>query len=177
MSLNQERINLWIGCLALLGAVVIQTKRSLKWGHSSWQITEWLINYQGGFVRRGLPGQLIFYVSDFLGIQANFIAIFISLLAYIFLVIFLIVKTRHKFSALLILSPIVMGAPAYQDFIIRKDVLSIIFFLVCSKILLSKKKKILKYVGLNLVAIIALLSHEAFFFFRHTCNGRHYFSI
>ena len=165
MSLNRERIILWVTCLALLGAVVKQIMTSLKWGHSSWNITEWLINYQGGFVRRGLPGQLIFYVSDFLGTQANFIAIFISLLAYVFLVIFLIVKTRHKFPAILILSPIVMGAPAYQGFIIRKDVLGIIFFLVCLKILLSKKKNILKYFGLNLVAIIALLSHEAFFFF------------
>ncbi len=165
MSLNQERISLWVGCLALLGAVVKQTMASLKWGHGSWQITEWLINYQGGFVRRGLPGQVILYVSDFLGIQANYMAIFISLLVYVFLISYLIIKTRHKFAALLIISPIVMGAPAYQDFIIRKDILGIIFFLVCLKILFSKKKNILKYFGLNLVAIIALLSHEAFFFF------------
>lgn len=165
MSLNQERISLWVGYLALLGAVVIQTKASFKWGHSSWQITEWLINYQGGFVRRGLPGQVILHVSDFLGIHANYMVILISLLAYVFLIIYLIIKTRHKFAALLIISPIVMGAPAYQDFIIRKDVLGIIFFLVCLKILFSKKKNIIKYFGLNLVAIIALLSHEAFFFF------------
>ena len=165
MSLNQERISLWVGYLALMGAVVIQTKASLKWGHSSWQITEWLINYQGGFVRRGLPGQAILYVSDFLGIHANYMAIFISLLVYIFLFVYLIIKTRHKFVALLIISPIVMGAPAYQNFIIRKDVLEIMFFLVCLKILFSKKKNILKYFGLNLIAIIALLSHEAFFFF------------
>jgi hypothetical protein len=171
LSLNQERISLWVGCLALIGAVVIQTKASLKWGHGSWQITEWLINYQGGFVRRGLPGQVILYISDFLGIHANYIAIFVSLLVYIFLVIYLLIKTRHKFAALLIISPIVMGAPAYQDFIIRKDVLGIIFFLVCLKILFSKKKNILKYFSLNLVAIIALLSHEAFFFFAIPAMG------
>jgi hypothetical protein len=165
VTLNQEKISLWVGCFALLGAIVIQTKRSLGWGHGSWQITEWLINYQGGFVRRGLPGEAILYVSDFLGIQANYIAIFISLLAYVFLVIYLIVKTRHKFTTLLILSPIVMGAPAYQDFIIRKDVLSIIFFLLCLKILSLKHNHILRYFCLNFIAVIAVLSHEAFFFF------------
>jgi hypothetical protein len=165
LSLNQEKISLWVGCLALLGAIVMQTKASLSWGHGSWQITEWLINYQGGFVRRGLPGQVILYVSDFLGINANNIAIFISLLIYVFLVIYLIVKTRHKTTTLLILSPVVMGAPAYQNFIIRKDVLGIIFFLLCLKIVLLKQNNVLKYFCLNFIAIVALLSHEAFFFF------------
>jgi hypothetical protein len=29
-------------------------------GHDSWSISEWLVNYGGGFVRRGLPGELIY---------------------------------------------------------------------------------------------------------------------
>ena len=41
----------------------------------AWQYGEWLINYQNGFVRRGLFGELIFSVSRILGnnIQFSFI--------------------------------------------------------------------------------------------------------
>ena len=28
-------------------------------------ISEWLINYQGGFTRRGLSGEILLYISDF----------------------------------------------------------------------------------------------------------------
>ena len=31
---------------------------------NSWTIGEWLISYAGGFVRRGLPGQIINIVSS-----------------------------------------------------------------------------------------------------------------
>ena len=31
---------------------------------NSWTVGEWLISYSGGFIRRGLPGQVIFYLSS-----------------------------------------------------------------------------------------------------------------
>ena len=31
---------------------------------NSWTVGEWLISYAGGFVRRGLPGQIIHDVSN-----------------------------------------------------------------------------------------------------------------
>jgi hypothetical protein len=42
----------------LLWAFASQLLAALSWGHDSYQLTEWLINYAGGFVRRGLPGWL-----------------------------------------------------------------------------------------------------------------------
>ena len=94
-------------------------------------------------------------------------AIVISLSLYLFLLGFLLVKTKGKFIALLILSPIAMGAPAYQDFIVRKDILGIIFLIICLKILDLKNKEYLgwRYLATNFIAIIAILSHESFFFF------------
>ena len=35
-------------------------------GHDAWQYGEWLINYQYGFVRRGLVGEIIFLFSNLL---------------------------------------------------------------------------------------------------------------
>ena len=31
---------------------------------NSWTVGEWLISYAGGFVRRGLPGELIHFISN-----------------------------------------------------------------------------------------------------------------
>ena len=39
--------------------------------YSPWQYVEWLINYQGGFVRRGLPGEFLYQIHQFLGIKLD----------------------------------------------------------------------------------------------------------
>ena len=41
----------------------------------AWQYGEWLINYQNGFVRRGLIGELIYFVSNIFNqnLQVSFI--------------------------------------------------------------------------------------------------------
>ena len=40
---------------------------------NSWTVGEWLISYAGGFVRRGLPGELIHFISQIGGILVVFI--------------------------------------------------------------------------------------------------------
>ena len=85
--MNQDsasKTGFWIGVVLLFGAIINHIRKSLVWGHDSWQITEWLINYAGGFVRRGLPGEALYYLSAKLGIQANHIAIAVSLALYLF---------------------------------------------------------------------------------------------
>lgn len=32
--------------------------------YSSWYVSEWLVNYEGGFVRRGLMGELLYMASQ-----------------------------------------------------------------------------------------------------------------
>lgn len=48
--------------LALLGLSYLSVNQYFagraKWVHSPLDVGDWLINYQGGFVRRGLVGQL-----------------------------------------------------------------------------------------------------------------------
>jgi hypothetical protein len=57
-----------------------------------------------------------------------------------------------------------MGMPIFSQFFVRKDILGIIFLIICLKILDLKLNKFLHFVFVNLVAILSLLSHEAFFF-------------
>lgn len=40
--------------------------------HNTWHIGDWLINYQGGFVRRGLLGELIYQLSSYTGVSPGF---------------------------------------------------------------------------------------------------------
>ena len=44
--------------------------------------TDWLINYEGGYVRRGLLGQIIYEISNLLNIQIQFILLFFEISIY-----------------------------------------------------------------------------------------------
>ena len=49
---------------------------------NKYTFTDWLINYEGGFVRRGLLGQIIFNLSKFLNFQIKFIMLFFQIAIY-----------------------------------------------------------------------------------------------
>ena len=134
-------------------------------GHEDYGITEWLINYQGGFIRRGLPGEILFTIWNKFGLKANILAILLSAFFYIFLLIYLIIKTKDKFPIELIISSVLMGMPIFSQWFVRKDILGIIFLIICLKIFDLKLNKFYSFVTINLVGILALLSHEAFFFY------------
>lgn len=156
--------------VAILGgllfcAIGTQLWAALSWGYQSYQMTEWLINYAGGFVRRGLPGVLIGWVSDISGVQANYLVILISLVCYLSLTLWLLRRATRVFPAALILSCIVMGFPAYQDSIIRKDCLGLLLLLGCLQVDASKLPRILTMILVNLLAGLAILSHESFVFY------------
>ena len=52
----------------------------------NWTIGEWLINYQGGFVRRGFGGELIYYLSTIFKISPIYLIWIVSIISYIFLI-------------------------------------------------------------------------------------------
>ena len=40
--------------------------------------TEWLINYEGGYVNRGLLGQIVFYISNIFNFDLKFVILFLQ---------------------------------------------------------------------------------------------------
>lgn len=138
---------------------------ALSWGHESYQLTEWLINYSGGFVRRGLPGTVIGIISSATGIAANHLAILIGLACYIGLTTWFLRRTTSILPAALILSCVVMGFPAYQDSIVRKDCLGLLLLLGCLKLEHSGIRNWQRFTLINLLAICAIFSHETFVFY------------
>ncbi len=151
-------------CL-LLWAIGVQLHSSLSWGHESWQLTEWLIDYSGGFVRRGLTGSLVRILSEATGVQANLVAIIWSTACYLALAVWFLRRSTRTFPVILILSCVVMGFPAYQDCILRKDCLGLLLLLGCLKADNSRLPRPLAIVVINLLAGAAILCHEAFVFY------------
>ena len=149
----------------LLWAFGSQLIAALSWGHDSYQMTEWLINYSGGFVRRGLPGWLIGICSDATGAQANHLVIGFSTLCYLLLAIWFLRRSTRTFPAMLVLSCIVMGFPAYQDSIVRKDCLGLLLLIGCLAVDRSRLPRPAIILALNLLAGVAILSHETFVFY------------
>jgi hypothetical protein len=151
-------------CL-LLWQIGIQLQSSLSWGHESFQLTEWLIDYSGGFVRRGLTGSLIRIISETTGMLANRVAILWSTICYLILAIWFLRRSTGTFPVILILSCVVIGFPAYQDCIPRKDCLGLLLLLGCLRVENSRMARPLAFAVINLLAGTAILCHEAFLFY------------
>lgn len=149
----------------LTWAAVDHLRTALSWGHDSFQLTECLINYAGGFVRRGLTGSIALHLSRWTGIQANHLAIVAGFGTFLLLLTWYLRRSTRIFPPALILSCVVMGFPAYQECIVRKDCLGLLLFLGCLKVDGSALPRPLAMVLLNLLACTAILTHEAFAFY------------
>jgi hypothetical protein len=130
----------------------------------SWQITEWLINYQGGFVRRGLPGEILFRLHNLTGIDTYRVIVITCLIAYLIFIWFFVNAFNKKGLPLMIL-PFVffLGGPIINDFWVRKDVIIMLIFI--SSVYLSVTKSKWRFVLINVLLIIGVLSHEMIGFF------------
>lgn len=151
--------------MLLAWQITNQLIASASWGHESWQMSEWLINYAGGFVRRGLAGELVFQTSAATGIPANLLVIGIALISYLSLMAWLLRRATAFFPPALILSCVVMGIPGYQESIVRKDCLGLLLMLACFKSSNSGMHPLARGATINVLAVLAILIHEGFFFY------------
>ena len=95
---------------------------------NSWTIGEWLISYAGGFVRRGLPGQVIHHISNSYLISPILIAWFFSVAALISLAFLLLHCCKDSFQKSFLLSQLIILAPISEDYLIRKDSLLVLLY-------------------------------------------------
>lgn len=151
--------------LLLLVAVADQLMRAPEWGHDSWRISEWLIHYGDGFVRRGLAGSVFRLVSEWTGVAANLVAIAFSVAVFAVLAVGLLWRGRQVFSPALLLSCVVLGFPAYQDAIVRKDCLELFLLAGCLRWIDGRGPMVVRWTFVNLLACTAVLIHETFAFF------------
>lgn len=151
--------------IAFLQALARTLMLAPHMGRESYGITEWLINYSAGFVRRGWPGELVALLSQASGWQANYITIWLSAALFLWLALLLARRIRGQFPLVLLFSPVLLGLPLFGDFIIRKDVLGVLLLVCCLGIRRCRASFPLRMAALNLVVVAAILSHESFFFY------------
>ena len=144
--------------LIIIGGV-LNTLSNKTYLNDSWTIGEWLINYEGGFVRRGLLGEALYLFSIATKISPIFIIWIISISSYYLLVKLTILEAKDKVSIVFLLSPGIFLAPIVGDFLIRKDLLLLVMFLISLKLLQSQTPNLIL---LNLLNISGTLIHESY---------------
>tara|TARA_Y100000589_G_scaffold238502_1_gene225892 strand:- start:244 stop:1521 length:1278 start_codon:yes stop_codon:yes gene_type:complete len=133
---------------------------------NSWTIGEWLISYAGGFVRRGLPGELIHIISRNFQISPIYLIWFVCFISLIFLGILLKYFCKPFFNQSFLFSQLILLGPLSEDYFIRKDIFIVLLYglslLTFSLFYKKKLNKFICFLFVNLFSILAILSHESY---------------
>jgi hypothetical protein len=79
-------------------------------------ITEWMINYQGGFVRRGLPGEFLHSFQGIAYSAPGAPAVILSFLLFLWLGIYTFKRSRGILPGWAILATPLLGFPVYMQY-------------------------------------------------------------
>ena len=129
-------------------------------------ISEYLINYQGGFVRRGLIGEILFRYSDYFNLNLRFqIFLFQSTIYTIFLtLIYNLFKNFEKNVIILfaIYTPIFLLFPiAELESLGRKESILYVFFL---SLILIKNTKHANFFTFYILPLVCMVYEEVLIF-------------
>jgi hypothetical protein len=131
---------------------------------------DWVVNYSGGFVRRGFLGQFFFLISKYFNISIKYIIFYFSSAVYICSIYFFYKILKNKLDNYLILFFLLLPSTFLFNFfdpltVGRKEVL-IFFFFTFYYLNLEKISNNIKFkLFIILLFIIILLTHELIFFF------------
>jgi hypothetical protein len=130
--------------------------------------TEWLISYEGGFVKRGLGGQIILEITKIFKLKLEYATLIIQTLGYFLFFYFFyqfIKKIKINFFwYLIIFSPLLLVYPlVVLEALGRKDIYVISFFLIFT-FLKQKNKQELNY-SFYIIFFISTLIHEITIFY------------
>ena len=135
-------------------------------------ISEWIINYQGGFIRRGLLGEIAFKLALLFDLSLGKVIFYMQSISYLFLLflnfIFFIKFRQNIFTLFVIFTPIFILYPVAEiEVLARKEVFMYIFFL--GLFFISTVKDLIKNSFLNIYIIficpIVCLIYEQFILF------------
>lgn len=123
------------------------------------------INYQGGFVRRGLMGEMLYQLHG-LGFDPLHTALLLCLVAYLTIVMFMVkgFKRRGYSLGLLCVSFLVGGVGMFGLSFFRRDFIELCILLI----IVRSWKKVdfrLWLMLANTLTVIAILSHEPYAFY------------
>lgn len=133
-----------------------------------WAFTELLINYEGGFVRRGFIGNLIYQIdSDGILFDTLYDIVFINFFIFVLLIVINLEKSNlTSFQKLLfhisIFAP--FNITLFSNYTARKEIFIINFYLLVLLIFRTNNKKIFLF-STFFFSILSILIHEGITFF------------
>ena len=137
---------------------------------SEWTISEWLINYQGGFTRRGFLGEIVFQFSKIFSTTLRETILIFQMTSYLvyFTLIFKFLKHFNKnlllvfaiYSPLFVLYPI-----AEVEVLARKEIFVFISFLLIANIFEKPKIENKHFFYFALILSIITLIWEGVIFY------------
>lgn len=133
-------------------------------GGNAWKTGDWLINYSGGPIRRGLTGTILLTAADF-GLNLLWLTYFFQLSIYtaIFVVVLKLYKQtkRGLFWLLILYSPAFLLFSSYDiQGGFRKEILVFAIFAYFCLIYAKKTITQTKLLFVSLIYVLAGLSHE-----------------
>jgi hypothetical protein len=137
---------------------------------TAWLLGDWIIDYSGGFIRRGLFGEFTWQAHLLSGIDRTFLTQAIQISSYLGFTLFtflLFLSRRESFpSWLILLSPAVTFFPLATYGSFRKEIL-LLFLFSLFLFVSSRKGKVGDFSPLVMILgfPLVLLSHEGMFFF------------
>ena len=133
---------------------------------NSWTVGEWLISYAGGFVRRGLPGELVRFFSRKYSLSPIVLVWIFSIFALLSLALILLYFCNDLFEKSFLLSQLIILAPISEDYLVRKDTFIVFLYGLSLLILKFLYKSNISWIGsiffVNFFSVIAILSHESY---------------
>jgi hypothetical protein len=81
-----------------------------------WSLTELLINYQGGFVRRGLIGEVLFQSDNPIALAHNFQRFIVA--CFLVFILILLISEKDLFNKFLLLALVTFASGGILDFIL-----------------------------------------------------------
>ena len=130
-------------------------------------VSEWLINYEGGFTKRGLIGQIAIHIGEFLNISLRqsilFFQIFSIGLYYLLLINFFKLVKFNKIILLSIFTPIFLLYPVAEIEVLgRKEIIIFSFYLIYLTLNNFRQKN---YFRIFLLPLLMLIWEPVIFFF------------
>ena len=132
--------------------------------------TDWIINYEGGYIRRGLLGEISINLSDLFNLDIKYIFFILHFSIYLFfhLLFYAYFKnfSKNYIFYFLCFSPLVFLYPlATFEAFSRKEIFYITFFLLSCFISLKINNRKIIFLSTNLLVLLSYLIHESSIFF------------
>ena len=139
----------------------------IKYKYQHPGISELLINYEGGFVRRGAFGQLLFEICSYFELSPYPIILTLYIFSFVFVILFFLYMLIKKELSLYLMPMAFFACGFVTDggSWIRKDCMmlaGLIFTLIAFK---KSKRMSSKILWVNSITMLMTLNHEAYLFF------------